>query len=79
MSDELEPLLRDLLEWMGPGPRSYTEVLEAWRTSCPRLPVWEEADARGFIERHHSPDQGQLVSVTASGLAYLRASSLTSA
>ena len=43
----------DLLEWIGSDPRAYSEVMEAWRTSCPRLPVWEEANARGFIARSH--------------------------
>ena len=48
---ELEPLILDLLEWVGPDGRHYEEVMEAWRTSCPRLPVWEEATARGLLER----------------------------
>jgi hypothetical protein len=47
VSDPVEPLILDLLEWMGPEPRLYAEVIEAWRTSCPRLPVWEEAGDRG--------------------------------
>jgi len=42
-------LILDLLEWIGPQTRPYREVMEAWRTSCPRLPVWEEAQERGFI------------------------------
>jgi hypothetical protein len=79
MDDELEPLILDLLEWMGPGPRPYTEVLEVWRTSCPRLPVWEEADARGFLERHHSPETGQLISVTQAGFTHLHGSRTLSA
>ena len=49
MSDPVEALVVDLLEWIGPRTRAYPEVMEAWRTSCPRLPVWEEANARGFI------------------------------
>jgi D-3-phosphoglycerate dehydrogenase / 2-oxoglutarate reductase len=79
MSDELEPLILDLLEWMGPGPCLYLEVLEAWRTSCPRLPVWEEADSRGFLERHHAPGSGQLVSVTEAGMKHLQAARVHSA
>jgi len=42
MSDTVESLILDLLEWIGPNARPYTEVLEAWRTSCPRLSVWED-------------------------------------
>jgi hypothetical protein len=49
MFDPVEPLILDLLEWIGPQPRPYVQVLEAWRTSCPRLPVWEEANQRGYI------------------------------
>jgi hypothetical protein len=69
MSDAVEPLILDLLEWMGPEPRPYAEVLEAWRTSCPRLPVWEEAGDRGYIRR----SRGALVSVSAAGAEHLRA------
>jgi hypothetical protein len=50
-SDPLVPLIRDLLAWIGPTARPYDEVMAAWRTSCPRLPVWEEAGLRGLLER----------------------------
>ena len=69
--DTVDTLILDLLEWMGPNPRPYAEVIEAWRTSCPRLPVWEDANDRGFIARHRAPGCGALVSVSASGAAYL--------
>jgi hypothetical protein len=49
VSDTVDTLMLDLLEWIGSSPRPYAEVLEAWRTSCPSLPVWEEANDRGFI------------------------------
>ncbi len=51
VSDTVDALILDLLEWVGPEPRPYAEVLEAWRTSCPRLPVWEDANDRGFVAR----------------------------
>jgi len=73
MSDPIEPLILDLLEWIGPGPRPYAEVLEAWRTSCPRLPVWEEANQRGFIDHLRGQGQGALVAVSALGRAQLGA------
>ena len=44
VSDTVDTLILDLLEWMGPNPRPYSEVLAAWRTSCPRLSVWEDAN-----------------------------------
>ena len=71
-STTLDPLILDLLEWIGPHPRPYAEVLEAWRTSCPRLPVWEEANDRGFIERRREPGSPPLVSVSAAGMEHLR-------
>ena len=72
MSDPVEDLVLDLLEWIGKDARPYAEVIEAWRTSCPRLPVWEEANERGFIEHHHDSVNGKVVSVSALGLTHLR-------
>jgi hypothetical protein len=72
MSDTVDSLVLDLLEWMGAEPRPYGEVIEAWRTSCPRLPVWEDATDRGFIARRHAPGVGTLVSVSAAGAEHLR-------
>ena len=70
-ADVVEPLILDLLEWIGPTPRPYLEVMEAWRTSCPRLPVWEEANARGYLSREHRPGVGAFVAVSGEGRAYL--------
>jgi len=71
MSDPVEPLILDLLEWIGPGPRPYAEVIEAWRTSCPRLPVWEEANERGFVDHLHMQGQAALVAVSSRGREHL--------
>lgn len=51
LGDPVHALILDLLEWIAPRPKRYSEVIEAWRTSCPRLPVWEEATERAFVER----------------------------
>jgi hypothetical protein len=72
MVDGLDTLILDLLEWLGPNPRPYSEVLDAWRTSCPRFPVWEDANDRGFIERHYTPGRGRLISVSVAGAEHLR-------
>jgi hypothetical protein len=45
--DTVDALVLDLLEWIGPESRPYSEVIEAWRTSCPRLPVWPDFETRG--------------------------------
>ena len=73
MSENVDDLILDLLEWIGPGQRPYAETLDAWRTSCPRLPVWEDATDRGFIERRREPGHAAVVSVSAAGAAHLRA------
>jgi hypothetical protein len=72
LSDTVDTLILELLEWMGESPRPYAEVIEVWGTSCPRLPVWEEANDRGFIARQRGPGGGALVSVTAAGAEHLR-------
>lgn len=72
MADPLESLILDLIEWIGAEPRPYAEVLGAWRTSCPRLPVWEDALDRGFIARRSSSGRASLVVVTPLGSAHLR-------
>jgi D-3-phosphoglycerate dehydrogenase len=72
MSEPVEALVLDLMEWLGPTPRPYAEVMDAWRTSCPRLPVWEEANHRGFVERRRVAGSGELVTVSPKGRAYLR-------
>jgi hypothetical protein len=72
MSDPVDALVIDLLEWIGPRGRPYAEVIEAWRTSCPRLPVWEEANARGYVVHEHVGGAGPLISLSPSGRALLR-------
>lgn len=71
MTDDVDALVLDLLDWVGPAARPYAEVMDAWRTSCPRLPVWEEANDRGFIERYYEPGRGAMVTVSARGLEFL--------
>ncbi len=71
--DPVDALVLDLLEWIGPSARSYDEVMEAWRTSCPRLPVWETANERGLVERRSLPGGGQVIAVSVAGAEHLRA------
>jgi hypothetical protein len=46
-------LRRQMLEWIAVRPREYAEVMEAWRTSCPRLCIWEDACIDGLIDYEH--------------------------
>jgi D-3-phosphoglycerate dehydrogenase len=71
MADTLTPLILDLLEAIATSLRPYAEVMDAWRTSCPRLPVWEEANARGFVVHCRGADQELLVDVTPLGRQFL--------
>jgi hypothetical protein len=78
MSDTLTPLTLDFLAWLAAAPRSYAEVMEAWRTSCPRLPIWEDAVDNGLVAQRHEPGRPAVVEVTAKGESMLAAHRLTS-
>ena len=66
----VEALIFDLLEWVAKRERTYEEVLDAWRTSCPKLPVWEDANDRGLVIRDELNGRC-IVRLIASGLALL--------
>ena len=70
MFDAVEALMLDLLEWLANGERSYEETLDAWRTSCPRFPVWEEANERKLVTKEHLNGRS-VVRLTSSGRALL--------
>jgi D-3-phosphoglycerate dehydrogenase len=65
-----ESLILDLLEWVASGERSYEEVMDAWRTSCPRLPVWEDANDRGLVTQERVNGRCR-VRITTAGLDLL--------
>lgn len=69
ISDILAPLIRDLLEWIAKAPRTQAEVMDDWHTSCPRLPVWEEATDLGYVAR-----KGRMVELTPQGRTFLESS-----
>ena len=71
MSDAVDALILDLLAYVASGEKDYADVMEAWRTSCPRLPVWEEANDRGLVTRAKT-DGRAVVTITASGRALLQ-------
>jgi hypothetical protein len=71
MSD-IDPLVLDLVEWIAREPRTHAEAMDAWRTSCPRLTVWEEAVERGLVRRVAMEGRGACVIVTMQGEQLLR-------
>jgi hypothetical protein len=66
MSDDNRALVLDLVEWVAARPRDYAEVMEAWRTSCPRLTIWEDAIDAGYLARD-SLNGASIVTVTPAG------------
>ena len=43
------------LAWVGERPRTYAETMEAWRTSCPRLSIWEDCQGAGLVAVRPNP------------------------
>ena len=67
-------LILDLLEWLREHPRGYPEVLEAWRSTCPRLTVWEDAVDAGLVRVHPGGGPPPEVRITPRGRDFLAAS-----
>ena len=72
MPEIADPLVLDFVEWIAREPRSYTEVVATWRTSCPRLTIWEDAADRGYVTRQTVAGAGLIVAVTEAGEKLLR-------
>jgi hypothetical protein len=67
-----DPLVLDLVEWIAREPRLYSEVIATWRTSCPRLTIWEDAVDFGYVTREAIAGFGVIVIVTEAGEKLLR-------
>ena len=69
---ENRSLILDLVEWVAARPRTYSDTMVAWRTSCPRLPIWEDAVDLSFVVVSQADDGSDLVvEATPHGLAFL--------
>jgi hypothetical protein len=73
MDRTADPLVLDFVEWIARGPRPYSEVVDTWRTSCPRLTIWEDAADSGYVIREAASGTGTIVTVTDAGVQLLRA------
>ena len=73
MSITADPLVLDFVEWIAREPRAYAEVVATWKTSCPRLTIWEDAADKGYVARETIAGFGIAVTVTADGETFLRA------
>ena len=67
-----DPLVLDFVEWIAREPRLYSEVIATWKTSCPRLTIWEDAADRGYVARETIAGVGLIVAVTEDGERLLR-------
>ena len=72
MADVADPLVLDFVEWIAREPRLYSEVIATWRTSCPRLTIWEDAVDLGYVTREAIAGFGVIVIVTEAGEKLLR-------
>jgi hypothetical protein len=65
-------LTLQLLTWVSAEPRTYADAMEAWRTTCPRMPIWEDAVSEGLVELSGSGSMGdRRVTLSARGRAIL--------
>ena len=72
MTETADPLVLDFVEWIAREPRAYAEVVSTWKTSCPRLTIWEDAADRGLVTRETRPGLGLIIAVTEDGARLLR-------
>jgi predicted transcriptional regulator len=72
MPEPVSLLTIEFLAWVSSRRRTYAEAMEAWRSTCPRHTVWEDALADGLIEIERGGTLHQSeVSLTAQGRAIL--------
>jgi hypothetical protein len=75
MPESISLLMVEFLTWISSCHRTYDEAAEAWRSTCPRHTVWEDAFIDGFIQvtAGDAPDRCE-VTLTHRGRAILRTS-----
>lgn len=71
MDTTVDALIVDLLSWLELRERTYEEALDAWRTSCPKLPVWEDAHDRGLVTKVAEIGR-EIVRITPAGIRFLQ-------
>ena len=59
------------LEWLSERPRTYGETMDAWRTSCPRLSIWEDALSAGLVRLGRGAFREKRVTLTPRGRTLL--------
>ena len=64
-------IMIQFLQWVAARPRRREDVLDAWQSSCPRFPVWEDARADGLIRQRGGEAGEHRVELTERGRAML--------
>ena len=73
MPDPAHALTLQFLAWVAESPRTYAQAMEAWRSTCPRLSIWEDAILDGLVAFAGGATRNQSrVTLTAKGRALLR-------
>jgi hypothetical protein len=72
----MNALTIQFLQWVAEQPRTYAQAMDAWRSTCPRLTIWEDALNDGLIEMHDAcdaaPAGAPVVRLSQSGRAALQ-------
>jgi hypothetical protein len=80
MPDPAHALTLQFLAWVAEAPRSYAQAMEAWRSTCPRLSIWEDAILDGLVAFAGGATRNQSrVTLTPKGRALLSAGEVTAA
>jgi hypothetical protein len=70
MSQPASLIMLQFLAWVADRPRTYAQAMDAWRSTCPRLSVWEDAIIEGLVRLENNGDRA--VTLTSRGRAVLR-------
>jgi hypothetical protein len=77
MPDPAHALTLQFLAWVAESPRSYAQAMDAWRSTCPRLSIWEDAILDGLVAFEGGATRNQSrVALTPKGRALLRAAEI---
>ena len=57
MSQSPSLIMIQFLAWVADRPRTYAQAMDAWRSTCPRLSVWEDAIIEGLVRIENGADR----------------------
>jgi hypothetical protein len=69
MTQQPSLIMIQFLAWVADRPRNYAQTMDAWRSSCPRLSVWEDAIIEGLVRIERNANRS--IRLTPQGAAVL--------